>query len=147
MQLSVATLEDIPALCDLLAELFAQEAEFCPNREAQARGLSQILHDPAAGVVLVARNKARPIAMVNLLFTVSTALGEPVALLEDMVVAPFYRDRGVGAKMLQYAQDVSRERGVKRLTLLSDIANDAAHRFYLKQGFLRSQMVVFRRQL
>ncbi len=31
MHLSIATLEDIPALAELLSQLFAQEVEFTPN--------------------------------------------------------------------------------------------------------------------
>jgi hypothetical protein len=43
MQISLASLSDIPALCELLDVLFSQEAEFLPNHEAQSRGLACII--------------------------------------------------------------------------------------------------------
>ena len=147
MQFNLATQEDIPALCDLLALLFAQESEFTPNRDVQSRGLQHIMANPALGAILVAREQARPIAMINLLFTISTALGEPVVLLEDFVVSPFYRSRGVGARLCNYAIEFAQERGCKRLTLLTDDTNADAQRFYQSQGFVRSNMVVFRREI
>lgn len=86
MRVSAATRADVPALCALLGELFAQEAEFAPDARAQSRGLGRIIDDPAIGTVLVARRGDEVLGMVSLLYTVSTALGERVALLEDMVV-------------------------------------------------------------
>ena len=83
MMIAIATPADIPALCGLLSDLFAQESEFQPDREAQQQGLSAILHDSAVGHVIVARDPAGEIiGMVSLLYTISTALGGRVALLE-----------------------------------------------------------------
>ena len=85
--------------------------------------------------------------MVNLLFTISTALGERVALLEDMVVSPRARGSGVGTELLKYAMDFARLSGVKRITLLTDRENTSAQRFYAKHGFSESTMVTFRRTI
>jgi hypothetical protein len=65
-----ATLDDIPALCALLSQLFTQEAEFKPDEAAQRRGLSAIIEHPGVGVILVAREGPDIVARVNLLFTV-----------------------------------------------------------------------------
>ena len=54
------------------------------------------------------------IGMVNLLFTVSTALGERVAMLEDMVVAPAARGTGVGSALLQHAIAFAQQQGARR---------------------------------
>ena len=67
MQISPATLSDIPALCDLLAILFTQEADFKPDRAAQSRGLTRIINNPGIGLIVVARQDSRVVAMVNLL--------------------------------------------------------------------------------
>lgn len=147
MLIEKATAADIPALGDLLSLLFAQEAEFTPNPEAQQRGLARIIDNPGIGAVLVARQDARLVGMVNLLFTVSTALGEKVALLEDMVVSPAARGAGVGAKILAEAISFARAQGCKRITLLTDRDNEPAQRFYAKQGFVMSGMVPMRLSL
>ncbi|HJP12261.1 MAG TPA: GNAT family N-acetyltransferase, partial [Gammaproteobacteria bacterium] len=94
MEINQADLTDIPQLCILLDVLFSQEAEFKPNHELQGRGLSKILNNEDIGVILVVRDSAKVIGMVNILYTVSTALGERVGVLEDFVVLPKYRDEG-----------------------------------------------------
>lgn len=142
--LSPATLDDLPALCALLSLLFTQEAEFKPDEAAQRRGLSAIIEHPEMGAILVARQGTDIVAMVNLLFTVSTALGERVALLEDLVVAPAARGQGTGSALLTHAIAWAQAQGVRRITLLTDGDNAAAQRFYAQHGFQGSAMVPMR---
>lgn len=147
MLVEKATLADIVVLSDLLSVLFSQEAEFTPNTEAQQKGLARIINDPEIGTVLVAREGDHVVGMVNLLFTVSTAMGERVALLEDMVVFPAGRGTGVGTKLLSEAISFARRQGCKRITLLTDRSNESAQQFYAKQGFVVSGMVPMRLSL
>jgi len=142
-----AVLADIPALCELLSQLFEQEAEFTPDQAAQRRGLQMILTDNATGMILVAREGQQIVAMVNLLYTVSTALGTRVALLEDMVVAPSQRNCGLGSRLLDAAVRYARRNGCRRITLLTDSDNLSAQRFYQRQGFSRSSMIPLRLSL
>lgn len=147
MSIRPATSSDIPALCDLLDQLFAQEAEFTPDRAAQQRGLAAIIDDPEVGAILIAVADEQIVAMVNLLYTVSTALGARVALLEDMVVDAGARGTGVGSALLEYAIAHARDSGCRRLTLLTDGDNGAAQRFYQRHGFAPSPMIPLRRVL
>jgi len=147
MQITTATPDDIPALCTLLDHLFAQEAEFRPDREAQYRGLEMIIADPAVGTILVARREGEVIGMVNLLYTASTALGSRVAILEDMVVLPEHRDGGTGSQLLEAAIAHAAGQGCGRITLLTDADNKAAQRFYRRHDFALSPMVPLRLSL
>ena len=147
MEITTAISSDIPQLCLLLDSLFAQEAEFKPDPEAQTRGLSAIIDNADAGDILVAHDAGQIIGMVNLLYTVSTALGARVAILEDMVISADYRDRGVGSKLLKYVLEFAEIQGCQRVTLLTDDDNVGAHRFYTRHGFERSSMLVFRNSL
>ena len=147
MQFTPATTSDIPALCELLHLLFSQEADFTPDHEAQRRGLARIISNPEVGHIVVARRDSQVIGMVNLLYTVSTALGDRVALLEDMVVSPSARGSGVGSRLLQHAIQFARLSGCKRITLLTDRTNEAAQRFYQKHGFSFSAMIPLRLSL
>lgn len=147
MEFELATRSDVPELCKLLNLLFEQELEFKPNLEAQIIGLELIINNPNIGTIIVARNNDELVAMVNLLYTVSTALGARVAMLEDMVVSRLHRGGGVGAKLIKFALAYAQEQGCKRITLLTDHDNEAAHRFYQRHGFSRSSMVTFRQSL
>lgn len=144
MEVGRATPEDIPQLCGLLLLLFEQEAEFRPDRKLQAEGLRQIIDHPERGEILVLRKAPSIIGMVNILFTVSTALGGMVAILEDMVALPEFRNRGAGSLLLNEAISFARSQGCLRITLLTDNLNEGAKRFYARHGFIESAMVPMR---
>lgn len=63
-----------------------------------------------------------------------------MALLEDMVVAPGHRGAGLGDRLLREALAQARARGCRRVTLLNDADNQAAQRFYARQGFTGAPM-------
>jgi GNAT superfamily N-acetyltransferase len=144
METAIATSADIPQLCDLLALLFDQETEFRPDRKLQVEGLRQIIGFPERGEILVLREGTSIIGMVNILYTISTALGGRVAILEDMVVVPEERSRGAGSRLLKEAIALAKNRGCLRITLLTDRMNDAAQRFYGRHGFNVSPMIPMR---
>jgi GNAT superfamily N-acetyltransferase len=85
--------------------------------------------------------------MANLLYTVSTALGGKVGLLEDMVVRPEFRGQGVGLALLSAAIEYAQQVGCLRLTLLTDVDNLSAQQFYQRAGFAQSSMVPMRLSL
>jgi GNAT superfamily N-acetyltransferase len=144
MQIAPATLDDIPQLCGLLAILFAQEEEFSPDSARQANGLRQIVEHPESARILVLREQATLLGMANLLFTVSTARGGRVAILDDFVVRPERRGKGLGSALLEAAIALAKEQGCSRITLQTDACNAAAMRLYRRHGFAQSTMVPFR---
>src|SRR5437879_13555495 len=81
-----ATEAGLDELSDLLGELFSEESDFRPNKEKQLRGLRLIFEQPNRGRVFVLRRDNAIVGMINLLFTISTAEGGFVVLLEDLVV-------------------------------------------------------------
>lgn len=147
MQIAVAVQTDVPELCRLLTILFSQEEDFQPDEDAQTRGLSAIIDDPEVGQILVARQDGAVIGMVSLLYTISTALGDRVGLLEDMVVDPDVRSLGAGSLLLEQAIQLARTNGCKRITLLTDRSNESAQRFYQRHGFTSSAMTPLRLML
>jgi len=95
-----AAYRDIPALVELLGDLFAIEADFEPDAEKQAAGLRMLLDNPAAGVVFAALAGGEVVGMVSMQILVSTAQGAKAGLVEDMVVSGDYRGRGIGSRLL-----------------------------------------------
>ena len=147
VEIREAQLDDTPRLCALLAELFAQEADFTPDAERQRRGLRLILGNPEVGRVYCATESGTVIGMATILFTVSTAEGSRAAWLEDMVVHPDRRGRGIGERLLNHAIADARTAGCARITLLTDDDNHSAMRFYSRAGFVRSAMTPLRLSL
>jgi GNAT superfamily N-acetyltransferase len=147
MPITPATPEDVPQLCGLLAILFSQEVEFAPDADRQAAGLRAILSDPHVGAIQVAREGGEIVGMVNLLFTVSTFLGAKVALLEDMIVHPGQRGKGIGKALLHAAIERAKTEGCARITLLTDVDNAESKAFYRRAGFVESSMTPLRLML
>lgn len=147
MQIEIAQMSDIPELSRLLSVLFSQEEDFQPDDAAQRKGLEMIISDPRVGEIILARRNGAVIGMLNLLYTVSTALGAKVALLEDMIVDPEARRSGAGSALLLAGIEHARRNGCKRITLLTDRNNEGAQRFYQRNGFKMSAMTPLRLQL
>jgi GNAT superfamily N-acetyltransferase len=143
----VARLEELPQLTELLGLLFEQEADFAPDPEKQRRALREILSDASIGRIYVARQGATVIAMASLLYTVSTAEGGRAAWLEDVVVRPEHRGRGVGSGLLEHLIVSARAEGVLRVTILTDADNERAHALYEGRGFRFSRMRPMRLKL
>lgn len=144
-EVRTATESDVARCSEILGILFSQEHEFTANAEAQSRALFMIIRNPELGRIFVVDIDGMIQGMVMLLFTVSTFLGRKVALLEDMVVMPAWRSKGVGTRLIDHAVDFARREGFGRITLLTDQDNDGAQQFYRAKGFSRSEMVVFRK--
>jgi N-acetylglutamate synthase-like GNAT family acetyltransferase len=139
-----ATLEDLPELTDLLVDLFSQDADFKADRVKQMRGLRLILEQPGRGRIFVLRSNSHILGMMNLLFTISTAEGGFVVLLEDLVVHHDYRKQGLGGKLLDYGIQYARQKDFFRITLLTNRLNDESRRFFANRGFIVSKMVPMR---
>ena len=133
-------MSDVKALAALLAILFAQEADFTPDTRRQSRALRLILKQPGTGRILCATDQDGVIGMVSLLFTVSTAQGGRAAWMEDLVVQPDKRGRGIGERLLKEAISAARTAGCSRITVLTDAHNDRAKRLYRRAGFVPSAM-------
>jgi len=135
-----ARASDVGAMVELLGYLFKQEKDFVPTVAKQRRALDILLAQPAMGRLFVLTRGSKILGMVSLLFTISTAEGGKVALLEDLVVRPDHRGRGLGTRLLRAAVDWARKEGLMRITLLTDADNARARRLYLRHGFVASAM-------
>jgi GNAT superfamily N-acetyltransferase len=145
--ISLATEADLPAMADLLYELFTLESDFKPEREKQIAGLQLILDTPTIGQLFVLRVDGVVAGMANALITVSTAQGTRVLLLEDVIVSQKYRGGGLGRELVEHVCAWAREQGMSRVTLLADRDNAPALAFYERLGFEASAMVVRRKRL
>ena len=142
-----ATMEDLPQMAELLYDLFSHEGDFVPDRQKNKRGLELILEQPSRGRIFVYRWNGQILGMINLLFTISTAEGGFVVLLEDVIVHHNHRGRGVGTQLLNHAIEYAKKKDFLRITLLADRVNEEGQQFFQRHGFFVSKMIPLRMPL
>ncbi len=142
-----ATTDDLEPMADLLAELFTLESDFKPERRKQIAGLRLILNNREVGQLFVLRVDGRVAGMANALFTVSTAEGRRVILLEDVIVKSAYRGTGLGRRLVEHILAWAAANGLPRVTLLADKDNAPALAFYERLGFEHAAMRVLRKTM
>ena len=140
-----ATIEDLPALIELVMNLLEASGDFSPDRTMQGHGLKLILEQPSRGRIFVVRNQEQIFGMVNLLFTISTACGGFVILMEDVVIHRDHRGQGYGTMLMDYVEEFAKKKHFKRITLLTDRISADSQEFFKKQGFESSNMIPMRK--
>ena len=144
-RVEAATIEDLGALTELVVNLMGVSGDFVPDRVLQERGLQLILEQPSRGRIFIVRNDNQIFGMVNLLFTISTARGGFVILMEDVVIHPDHRGQGYGTMLVDYVVEFAKKKQFKRITLLTDRISAESQEFFKKQGFDYSNMIPMRR--
>lgn len=139
-----ATIEDLPALTELVVSLMDTSGDFTPDPVLQERGLRLILEQPSRGRIFIVRNADQIFGMVNLLFTISTARGGFVILMEDVVIHPDHRGQGYGTMLLDHVAEFAKTKHFKRITLLTDRISAESQEFFRKRGFEYSNMIPMR---
>ena len=75
LHIRYARADDIPAMTQLLQQLFAIEKDFTPDPERQVEGLRLLLEDRKSAILFVAEAEGRVVGMCSLLLVTSTAEG------------------------------------------------------------------------
>ena len=83
----------------------------------------------ASGVFLVTFSRAAPVHY---------------AILEDMMIAPSLRGKGVGSAFIAWVSAQCRQRGLARLFLESGINNHRAHDLFDREGFKKVSIVMMK---
>lgn len=144
IRIEPATLADLPALAEMLRDLSAHDIDYRPNKEKQMRGLRLIVEQPSRGRVFVIRNDYKIIGMINLLFTINTAEGGFVVLLEDLVIHQEHRGQGYGSQLFSYALNFAKEKQFLRITLLTAQLDQKTSAFFERYGFSKTELIPMR---
>ncbi|UFZ02977.1 GNAT family N-acetyltransferase [Bradyrhizobium ontarionense] len=121
--------DDLPAVLE--AELRArlrQAGVGAPGRSGQA--------------VLVAELDGELVGLSIVTFAGQAPV--PFAVVEDMIVSPAMRSRGIGKAMLDWIATEARSRTIARLFLESGIDNKRAHHLFEQEGFRTVSVVMMR---
>ena len=144
IQVETATIEDLSDLTDLVVDLLDLQDDFTPDPTLQKRGIRHILEEPARGRIFVVRAQDRIVGMANLLFTVSTAMGGFVLIMEDVIIHPDHRGQGYGALLVEAVIEFAQEKDFKRITLLADRLSNDSQAFFQGHGFHYSSLIPMR---
>jgi GNAT superfamily N-acetyltransferase len=125
----------------LLQELFSIEKDFVCNVRRQRCGLQQMLGRSRLRRVWVAVQADSAVGMCTAQVVVSTALGGPAAVVEDVVVRSDARGQGIGRQLMEAVAAWARHRGLTRLQLLADKTNLPALGFYRALGWKETRMI------
>ena len=140
-----ATPADIPAMIGLLEELFGIEEDFHIDPDAQRRGLELMLERPEERCVLVADTGLNIVGMCTLQVVISTAMGAPAGLLEDLVVTGSSRGQGIGSRLLASMEAWCVSQNITRIQLLADASNGRALDFYSVHAWQGTRLVCLRK--
>lgn len=109
-----------------------------PLDPAYARALASMEGD-SNNVFYVAELVGRVVGTFQLTIIQHVAYrGGRAAQVENVIVDPEVRGRGVGARMMEWAIAEARARDCFRVQLTSNLSRDGAHRFYERLGFVAS---------
>lgn len=140
--IEAATREDLPQMAQLLSALFAIEADFGIDYDKQLSGITKLFAHEGTNL-LVARHDAKVVGMLTMQRLISSAEGDFIGQIEDLVVEESYRKMGVASRLINKMRFLAQEYGYKRIQLVADLDNDNAHRFYSRRGFRRTNLAVY----
>jgi len=133
------------------AEVAAALAALVPELSSSAPPLTEdavrTIVDSPATILLVARDTTTRSVLGSLTLVVFSAPTGPRAWIEDVVVAPDARGRGIGEALVLSALDRATAAGSRTVDLTSRPSRQAANRLYLRLGFTMRQTNVYRRTL
>lgn len=145
LTLRTATADDLDSLIALLSDDAVSRARgdiaSDDDRDAYARGLDEIIHDPNNAIV-VASDDTGIRGMLQLTVIPGVARrGSRRLLVEAVRVSSAVRSGGIGTAMMRWVIDVAAPAtGAVLIQLTSDAQRADAHRFYTRLGFVDSHV-------
>ena len=141
--IQIATNADASGLAKVLQELFAIEVEFDGDFKTQEDAIKYIIDNQIGDIFKISLND-EIIGMCSLLYSYSTALNTKIAILEDVVISKAHRNTSYGNQLIKFVLNYAENKGIKRVSLLTDSTNINAQHFYKKYGFEHSKMILMR---
>jgi len=132
----VATAADAATVGRLLDAFNREYDTATPGPAVLTTRLGRLL---AAGDVIALLTGDPAVAVALLTLRPNVWYDGPVALLDELYVAPGLRGRGLGSALLAAAEAVTRQRGGELLEINVDGDDSVARRFYERHGYSNSE--------
>jgi len=132
----VAAVAESRTVAELLDAFNAEYGTPTPGPTVLAARLEQLLADRQV-VALLAGDPAVGVALMTM--RPNVWYDGPVALLDELYVAPNRRGGGLGSALLAEAEAVARQRGAELLEINVDGQDTDARRFYERHGYTNTE--------
>ena len=132
----LASLTDLDSIFKLMQDMQLDEPWTESFDESHVRyNLSELLQNPAYGLIYLASDANRAIAYLVICFDYSLEYRGKGAWVDELYVEPEHRQQGIGAYLLDLAESASREHGAQFLHLEMGHGNRAVE-LYRRRGFV-----------
>jgi len=138
-----AIMADLPAIIALheADEIGGHGDAWTPeNIPAYEMAMDALLADPGEHLFVAEEQGAVIGSMIATVLVELTGRGRPHILFRSIQIAPTHRSRGIGAAMMAYVEEESRQGGAVIAELTSSIKRKDAHRFYDRLGYAQSHL-------
>ena len=133
-----ATITDL----DLLAPLFDAFRQFyrkAPDPVLARRFLLERLRNNESVILLASDSTGSVMGFTQLYPSFSSASAARIFILNDLFVVPEARRCGLGRQLLSAAKGFGQREGAVRLTLSTEVTNEAAQALYESEGWVRQK--------
>jgi GNAT superfamily N-acetyltransferase len=127
---------DLPVILQLYSQLGQDDGQTLSTEEARSL-FARISRYPDYHLYLASLEEITVGTFALLIMDNLAHLGAKSAILEDVVVAEGFRNRGVGKRMIYYAHNLCWQKGCYKMAFTSNIKREDAHRFYESLGFAK----------
>jgi len=129
--------DDLTEVVSLCAMLYEESDGATPSRNKTEAIFSRIKQYPDYRIYLAESGGKTAGTFSLLIFDNLGHGGTPSAIVENVVVYPEYRGRGIGKQMMGFAMRQAREAGCYKLALSTNVKRKEAHHFYESLGYKR----------
>jgi (aminoalkyl)phosphonate N-acetyltransferase len=86
----------------------------------------------------IIENEKSIIGFINIHIKSILHHADEVAEIEEFIIKEDLRSSGIGGQIIKYIIDMLKNENILNLELVSNMRRDKAHRFYEKNGFIKS---------
>jgi GNAT superfamily N-acetyltransferase len=134
VQIREARPDDWPGVATLLAQLGRPDVRGT-NQHDEARQVYEAYLRRPDVAALVAEDGGRIAGFLDMEFRDRLNFTSPQAWIPDLVVDEDTRGAGIGAALIERAEELARDRGCWSMALESATWRERAHAFYVRQGW------------
>ena len=143
---SAATQQDCAECVTLLVEQLREHGVHV-SAESLSAVLERVVADEQRGFLLLARAEGRVVGVAYVATILSVEHVGAAAWLEELYVAPGWRQRGVGSALVDAVLERARAAGMVAIDLEIDAGHSSAASLYERSGFHRLQRSRWMRKL